>query len=215
MKVFQDLSIGVSDREYEKFFGELDSSLKDGWHRDRDAEENAILNQSDRCRYYHCDSTNDRAAAMVALYRESESNWYVSNIVPSESGQLSYDQYNFVLNDFCDRFVKPIATNLGIKITLTKPEQTLEDWISKESARKLRVYSSSTNRSTIIGHPSDRDSWLAFVYSVHEKREQLGDDMLFRWLTEEERWPEPWASELVGLYSFALDVLRYPERRRS
>ena len=141
-----------------------------------------------------------------------EDGYYVPNIVPLESGNLTYAQYNAILSDFIARIVEPIAPALGFAIDASASHQTLDDWVSADTAIRLRRFSGAANKSTGASHPMDQQRWFDFIIAVHRNKDQLGTDQLARWLNEAEHWHEDTAHDLAGNFETALALLaRYDE----
>ncbi len=131
------------------------------------------------------------------------------NIVPLEPGNLTYAQYNSVLDDFIKRIAGPIVEKPGFEISATEAEQTLEDWISADAALKLRRFPGAANKSTGASHPSDERRWFDFIVSVHRSGDRLYADQLARWLCEADGWSEDTAHRLAGDYEGSLALLKY------
>jgi hypothetical protein len=139
--------------------------------------------------------------------RHATSWLYVSNIVPIGAQQLTVDQYNNILREFETRFAKPAAGLLGVRVELSSAEQSLEDWLSPQSAGLLRAFSRGANKSTGSGHPMDRERWLNFLIALHRSGEDPNIGLIERWLVEEERWRDETTSRLLSEYEFARDLL--------
>lgn len=157
-------------------------------------------------------AADDLRAAGLVLW-SSNDGYYVPNIVPIESGELSIRQYNAILDDFIERIVRPVASLFDYAIDSTSARQDLEDWTSADASKKLRAFSSAANKSTGASHPMDQRRWFDFIIAVHENHSPIGTDHLFRWLHEIEGWEEESAHELAGEYENSLSLLqRYDER---
>ena len=212
MQVFRDLNVLIPEAKASDFFDRLEKMLDDGWSRDLESEGRARQFSEPNFRYFRCSSGPRRESAMLAMYKGESDEWYVSNIVPAEKSRLSHDEYNSILEEFFEKYIKPVSTELGFTHKISDSSQTLEDWIGEDAANKLRVFSRSTNRSTGSSHPMDRERWLAFIYAIYDGGCRLPTDRLLRWLIEEDNWPEEWAHDLVLEYEFALSVLRYQDK---
>ncbi|MFZ0248278.1 hypothetical protein [Candidatus Binatus sp.] len=217
MKVHQELTIGPLTTEQEgDLVDRLQRALSDGWSRNTAREEE--LNRtmvSTKLYCFVCTKHRDREAASLYLARPGDPSTallYVSNIVPTELRELTYDQYNFIVSQFHARFVKPSADSLGIRVELSQPEQTLENWISPKTAKFLRAFSNRANKSTGSSHPKDRERWFDFLIAMHRAREKLDSGLLERWLTEEEKWPEDIAFDLICEFEFSEGLLRRFDR---
>lgn len=211
MKVHQELRIGPLTGDQEtRFVAWVEEHLTEGWARDSAREEE--LNRESATKFYcfACQRTADRAAAKLFVThadRHTTSWLYVSNIVPQEVQQLSFDEYNHILNEFGTRFAKPAADSIGIRVELSSPEQSIGDWLSPESAKRLIAFSRGANKSTGSSHWADRERWYDFLIAVHRSRENPDVGLLQRWLIEEEKWPDDTASDLVSEYEFARGLL--------
>lgn len=211
MKVHQELRIGplIGDQE-DRFISWIGEHLTAGWHRDV-AREEELNRESERKFYcFACEQSPERSAARLFLTladRRATSWLYVSNIVPREVQQLTFDQYNRILNEFEARFAKPAADSIGVRVELSSPEQSIEDWLSPESAKLLTAFSHLANKSTGSAHPMDRERWFDFLIALHRSGENPNVGLLQRWLIEEEQWPDDIAFDLVCEYEFARGLL--------
>lgn len=217
MKVHQELTVGPLTGDQEALFiSWIDDHLTAGWFRDAAREEELNGGLANKFYCFACQPSADRHAATLLLThaeRRTTSWLYVSNIVPQQVQQLTFDQYNHILHDFSARFAKPAADSLGIRVELSSPEQSIEDWLSPESAKLLRTFSSLGNKSTGSSHPMDRDRWYDFLIALHRAGENPNVGLLQRWLREEEHWPDDIAFDLVSEYEFARGLLqRYDPR---
>jgi hypothetical protein len=212
VKVHQELTIGPlsGDQEANLITG-LENRLSNGWSRDNDREEEmrrAIVTSKLYC--FRCNKRNKREAASLCLARPGDPSaglLYVSNIVPTDLRELTYDQYNLILSEFHDRFAKPVGDSMGIRVELSRAEQTLEDWISPEIANLLKLFSHAANKSTGSSHPMDRERWFDFLIAMHRAHERLDTGLLERWLVEEEKWPEDIAIDLICEFEFSEGLL--------
>jgi hypothetical protein len=211
VKVHQELRIGPLTSEQEtELISWIVGHLSAGWSRDTGREDE--LNREAGIRFYcfGCNQNAERAAATLLLVhpaRRTTSWLYVSNIIPKETRELNYDQYNHILREFHDRFVKPAADSLNVSVELTAPEQSVENWLSPESARRLQEFSAAAIKSTGSSHPIDRERWCDFLIAMHRANENPSVSLLKRWLVEEEKWPEEVAFDLVSEIEFARDLL--------
>lgn len=204
MKVFRDLEIDLNATQRDKFLSELEEQLSNGWTRERSKESSEMP-----LFYFVCNKNDQREAALLALVQRNHRKLYISNIVPREKGQLTFDEYNFILNEFHHSFIKPLQDKLNIQVTMSSDQQTLEDWISPESAEKLRRFSALANKSTGSSHPNDKERWFDFIVSIVRKDEKLDTLTLRRWLTEEGGWAPDIADELVIQYERGVALIKY------
>ncbi|MGB7934124.1 MAG: hypothetical protein WCH04_18230 [Gammaproteobacteria bacterium] len=151
MKVFRNLDISINESEREFFVRRVEALLEDGWRRDLSAEEQAAqMVGIDKDYYFACEKSGDRQAALLALVPRDELTLSVVNIVPREVGRLSIDQYNRILKEFYDKYVLPVSRELELHVDITADQQTLENWISSDSADALRTFSATVNKSTAL-----------------------------------------------------------------
>lgn len=206
----------LNSEQAEELISRLEHRLANGWSRNKDREEEmrrAIVTSKLYC--FRCNKRNKREAASLYLARPGEPSadlLYVSNIVPTDLRELTYDQYNFILIEFYDRFAKPVGDSMDIRVELSRAEQTLEDWLSPELANLLKLFSHAANKSTGSSHPMDRKRWFDFLIAMHRAHERLDTGLLERWLVEEEKWPEDIAFDLICEFEFSEGLLRQFDR---
>lgn len=211
MKTFRDVTIRLDAEQKGLFVEEIKGILNDGWIHD--AEEEARLNKFGFGEYvcFACMAKEGRNAALLAFIYRDDSTLYLTNIVPREKTELSYDEYNLIAEEFYNRFVIPVTEKIRIKAELTSDDVNMEDWISKSSMGKLKFFSDVANKSTGSMHPLDQERWFDFLITVHQEHKNLQGAQLKRWLLEVEHWPEDMAHELTVQYEFAMDLLDFKE----
>ncbi|MER8747417.1 hypothetical protein NKH54_30825 [Mesorhizobium sp. M1004] len=150
----------------------------------------------------------DHPSAGLTLWGNNE-GYYVPNIVPLESGSLTFTQYNTILKDFIARVAAPVVNKFGYEITTTEGQQSPDTWLSSNTALMLRRFSSAANKSTGASHPSDEQRWFDFLVAVHRSRDKLGADMLARWLHEADGWDIDSAHKLAGDFEKSLALLDF------
>ncbi len=214
MDVYRELQISGDPSELPSLVGSIESSLANGWVRDKQAELRAKdpVNGNGRRFCFSCEKTRERRAALLVLSEKSPGVLYVPNIIPTDGDRLSRGEYNRIIEEFCDRFVRPLAENSGVTVDMTGAQADLETWLSPTAAEKLRRFSAMANKSTGSSHPSDQERWLDFIVTTFREGGKLDESLLRRWLLESERWPEEIASDLTSEYQFGLDLLRYAHR---
>jgi hypothetical protein len=135
--------------------------------------------------------------------------------VPCHQHQLSYQEYNAILEEFSERLLRPHSERVGLRVELTETQADLDDWLSAEAAERLRRFSACANKSTGASHASDRERWNDFVVAAHRDRSSLSASTLRRWLIEVEGWPPEVASQLAIEYNYGRELLAFSEGRRS
>jgi hypothetical protein len=211
VKVHQELRIGplTSDQET-GFISWIAEHPTDKWSRDLAREDE--LNREPGAKFYcfACEEMPEIPAATLLLIhpaRRATSWLYASNIIPRSVRELTIDQYNLILRDFHDRLVKPGAKVIGVPVELSPSDQSIEDWLSPESAKLLKAFSHGANKSTGSSHPMDRQRWCDFLIALHRAGEILDEGLLERWLVEEEKWPDDVALDLICEYEFGRYLL--------
>lgn len=211
MKIFRDLFIHITGEQTDSFIEKIDGILDDGWIHDTEAEKESEEFAEYDFIYFSCTAKDNRNSALLAFARKDEEVLYVSNIVPKDKPELSCDEYNCILEEFCNRFIVPVSEELKIKVDLTTNDENMEDWISEAYFKKLRLFSVAANKSTGSAHPLDQKRWLDFLVSVHHEHRNLHSSQLQRWLVEVENWPEDVAVDLSIEYQFAMNLLDFKE----
>jgi hypothetical protein len=216
MKVFRDLFVRGEPERIVTAVEEIDRSLTGGWFRDREDERRlaAVPGLGEKLACFGCFDEEDRPGATVILTPKGPGVLYASNVLPRSRRQLDHDQYNRVLGEFYERFVKPAADKAGVEAELTDTEADLEKWLSPAAAEKLRRFSACANKGTGGAHPLDRERWNDFVVAAHRDGGSLDASTLRRWLVEVEDWPPELADLLAVEYGYGRELLSFEESRR-
>ncbi len=150
--------------------------------------------------------------ANVFLYTKHNSKYRVTNIVPTEKDRLDYDEYNEVLDKCVAECIHPYANKYGLKVELTSGRANLEDYMSDESAKKLKLFSVAANKSTGSSHPNDSERWNDFLCQVFVEGSHNVTTILGKWLSNQ-GWDEEQTEKLVCECEFALELLAYYRER--
>lgn len=212
MKVFRELTFESTPDNLLAFVQCIESSLTDGWRRDlvRESErltENDYVGTTRFDRVFHCSSSAQRVAAHLWIVARTEDSLFVSNIVPVEVDQLTYDQYNAILEQFYDRFAKKAATENNVVAHLGPSEWSPEENLPETVARTLQNFCAMARRYSGLAHPADEERWQNFIIAAHESNCDLDGSTLGRWLREDEHWPEVFVNKLVGEYETGRTLL--------
>ena len=216
MKVFRDLFLRGDPERLLATMDEVERLLSDGWSRDAEAERTlrAMALRGGLTYCFACERREHRPAAAVFLTQKEEGLFYVPNVVPRDRRELSHDEYNGLVAEFCDRFVRPAADRTGVHVELTDTQADLSRWLSPAAAQKLLAFSRAANRSTGSSHPSDQDRWMDFIVAAHRDGSRLDAHTLRRWLTVVDSWPPEVAQRLALEYEFGKEVLAFSEGHR-
>ena len=210
MKVFRNLYLRGSNDQIIAMIEAVAGSLTNGWTRSHGAE--ARVRSSGQVWYCFVSPKKVGRPACELFITDKESDiWYVPNIVPVPTYQLSFDEYNSIIEEFCTEFVIPNARQFGVTFDLTEPLRQPEDWISCDAAQKLRNFSATANRLVGAGLSKDREKWLDFVLTVYRDGRQLDPEDLKRYLVEDEGWAEEVADRLASEFDFGTKMLTFAE----
>jgi hypothetical protein len=217
MEVFRELIICGEAKKLDETMTLAERSLTAGWSRDRQIEERlqrlGPRKAVDYC--FTCTKEGQRPAANLFFTDKGPETLYVSNIVPRSQHKLAYGQYNALLEEFYQRFIRPAADQTGAKAELTGDQADLDRWLSRATAEKLRGFSRGANRGTGSSHPSDRERWNDFVLAAHREGSSLDASTLRRWLIEIEGWAPEVADQLAIEYEYGRELLAFAGRRVS
>jgi hypothetical protein len=214
MKVFRELELRGAQAKLSQLVETIEGLLADGWMRDFDQESKVSPAATSEMYCFSCTKNLGREAASLWLAYRDQNTLYVSNIIPTETKRLDFDQYNSVLREFYDKFAQVAAEQIGMDHQLTPATKQIEDWVSEETATKLKVFSASANKSTGSSHPLDEQRWFGFLIAAHSEATTLDAGKLRRWLIEDEGWPEDVAYDLSVEYEFARSLLAFYDENR-
>jgi hypothetical protein len=214
MKVFRDLKIEGSPDKLQKVLQQVIEAIANNpdssWRRDEEAEAkiNSVPKFDSKLYCFSCSESEKRRESNLWLSHALEENRLsVSNILPQKIKELSYDEYNYILEEFSDRFLIPATKNLEVEVTLTEAEIDLKKLIEPEAVELLHRFSEADNKLGKVYLPLSKKDWYLFIVKSHKNKAQLNAEILERWLEEEEGWSEDIASNLVEEYQFARNLL--------
>lgn len=211
MKTFRDLYIHLNGVDLEAFSNELERQSKAPWMRRKDKEEELRdVGGTPIC----FEASKNPLVAPAALFifpKEGDTLW-VSNIVPTEESELTYDQYNFALENFYENIVLPAIKGSSITADLTSNKISVGSVAGDEVEKALLRFSNLANKSTGSSHPLDRKRWFEFLILANETGSNLYADLIIRSLVEL-GWSEEKAIDLGIQFEFAEDLLAYMQER--
>lgn len=209
MRVFRDLYIRLNGAKIEDLIEQFTARTGDHWNRALDREKDAGSMGEKAFSFEHT-AGDGLERAGLSLFQKEGDTWYVPNIIPLDSGQLSHDQYNKILENFLDTIVRPSIEGLPITAELTGDVVILKDVVGEDVAALLHKFSVLANKSTGSSHPCDRNRWFDFLITVQKKRISLDTDLLINSLMED-GWSEDRAHDLAIEFEFAIGLLDYKE----
>lgn len=207
MKTFRDLYIHLNGVDLEIFSNDLERQSKAPWRRRKDKEED-LGGTGDKPICFESSKGSSVAPAALFLFPKNQETWWVSNIVPTEKSELTYDEYNAALENFFENIVRPAIEETPVTAELTSNEITIGSLAGVEAEKALVRFSNAANKSTGSSHPLDRKRWFEFLILVHEAKADLHADLIIRALVEL-GWSEERAIELGLQFEFAEDLLSY------
>jgi len=214
MKEYRDLTISGTREQLLATVVEIETALNDGWQRNKQREEETRprtgLTPDQLIFCFTCTPTISRKGALLALMSNPEDNLRLTNIVPDELGQLTYDEFNYILEEFLQKFARPAAAKTGVTIETSSGVVTIDDWFSPETAEKLRHFLKLSNGSR--SRPDDDERWMAFLVSAHREDAKVHGDQLRRWLEEDARCKEYRAENLASDYERSREILSFEEQ---
>jgi hypothetical protein len=216
LREFRDLEFTGAPAALAMLGDKLEAALPaDRWERQKGKEKDWPPSHIEGTGFVFSRRADTLPGASVFVLVEG-SKGRVSNIVPDKYGNLSFDEYNGILDDFLMHGAKPVAQALGVGIKTTAADRPLTDWLSVAAAKKLMSFSVAANKSSGASHPLDNRRWLEFLIQAHQDGTTLEAGTLRRWLIEIERWPEEQADGLAAQYDFSQDLLKlFSESQRS
>lgn len=207
MKVFQDLFIRGEPEAFLRTLEEIEKLLNKGWSRDFGKEWSLDESSDGKWYIFYCPKSDDRPEATLYFTENKPREWHVANIVPKKQSELTFDQYNRILQEFTDIYLRPAALITGVEIILTNPEISIGDFLNHDAVDALSRFSKLANRSML--HPLDEKRWYEFIVIAYKSNARLDSFTLQRWLIEEEKWPEDKASKLSIEYEKAIALLKF------
>lgn len=208
INVFQDLVLSGPDAGRDALATALQHETASPWRYDAEGSANAERNAlGDKGILIFERSAADKLPAARLVLWPQDGGYYVPNVTPVQSGELTISEYNAVLADFAEAVAKPMARRFGFTVSMTSANQNLDDWLTPEAAVALRRFSGAANKSTGASHPMDERRWFDFIIAVHRTGKRISSDYLARWLHEVEGWDERSAHNLAAEFERGIALL--------
>jgi hypothetical protein len=214
LELFQDMTILAPAARRQELRAALVAAATPPWAADLSGSAEIMRNSApsgDVVVFRH-EAGTDYPAARLTLW-ETADGYKVSNVVPEAYGQLTISQYNAILNAFIAEVAAPTTETLGLAVKTTKAHQSIDDLLSPDAASKLKRFSGAANKSTGASHPLDEKRWFDFIIAVHHADENMGADLLARWLHEVGGWDEESAHNLASDFEKALGLLAQYDKK--
>lgn len=145
----------------------------------------------------------------------------IANIISDKYFSLGKERYNEVITAFFNEFLK--EEFLGtLKVNMSKPNQSLEELVNKETAAALIKWEALCNHGDGgLCHQFDRERWFDFVITAVRTLSPIDLDILEQWLVEEKNWPTSGNEEddrterLLLDFEYGKDLIEYYEKRNN
>jgi len=206
MKKFRDIFIHLDHLNEQEVFDEITKSCNDIWERAYEKEKNMHL-LSKKGYYFEHKEKDFLPAAGLAILNKESNIWYVPNIIPLKKGNLSYEEYNNLAENFTKTILQEAKKKYNFKIELTSDSITSEEILGEMPAKLLSNFSNLANKSTGSSHPSDQKRWFDFIYSIGISEEVYADQV--EKILIEQGWSEDYAAELALEFEFAQALLSH------
>lgn len=209
IKTFKTCKFDLNGLDADEFIDNITNCLPSDWERDREREEN-IKPAATGVGTYYCftiieGNKLEMPVSTVYLISRSGQDLKVANITSSVVSELGVDRYNVILSGFYD-IVRVL--NSKVDVHLSSGQEDLEDWLSPESAEKLKRFSNSANKAGL--HPSDNERWFDFVISTVEKDDdRFTSYELKLWLKKEGWYDDEVVMKLGESFDNGQDLLKY------
>lgn len=207
MKTFKDVYIKVGEAGIVDYIKDVTAGLEQPWKRAYENEENSkYLGEVAFCFQREGDSA--LPAAGLSIFQKGGNTWYIPNVVPIESGQLSYEEYNEIITEFYNSCLVPTSKKRDIAVDISTGELDDEDIVGESSAKLLKAFSSCANKSTGSSHPLDRKRWFTFLVEASKSQDEIDTGDLKR-LLQQQGWSEELALDLVIEFEFGRELIKH------
>lgn len=188
MKTFKEYKILAAHSELKELLKKIISALPGNWaYKEEFVKEYAqnVTKEIEEIGCFESPEINKRKALVWFVIWDSSLS--VVNIIPSESGSFSYDEYNAFLDLFIEECVhKHITPKMSVSATLGQLD--IEKLAGEETFKALVKWEACCNHSTGNTHPMDFERWADFISTAVKFNSKLTVEDLERWLVEVKGW---------------------------
>jgi len=213
MKTYGKLSIDMRGRSLE--FGDLAEAVATGgWTRDH-SKEGVLRSGGGVWFVFALRGHQTLPHAFLSITQElgkATGIFFVPNVISPDRGQLSYDEYNQILESFVTSVLAPLKDQKAIDYDLNVMDIDFATLLPPPVYDRLCRFA-RTAKFMGITHPADRERWMDFLVMSDKENAELHSDTLARWLVEVEGWEKEQASRLAEEYGFGRELLQ--RRRRA
>jgi len=215
LQVFQDFHLNVTPEQRTALRQAIMSALSEPWSHTLEAEQTMtkFSGTDDDVMVFQKKESKDSPAANLFLWSTAD-GYKITNIVPTDTNSLDYADYNAIVQNFATKIAIPVAQRIGFKYELSAPFISIDDLVSNNTVKSLRLFSNAANKSTGSTHPRDRGRWVEFLISAFHDEKKLNASDLSRWLHECDGWPEDEAHELASQFELGIEILEAYEQKK-
>lgn len=209
MKSYGELTITLRDCSVQQFGDLAEKETAGGWTRDRSKDVEMNRTSSDGAWFTFVLRGHEiLPSAYLFITQEKTANvLYVPNVISPARDQLTYDEYNQVLQSFATHILTPLKNRGILSFELRGFEIDLSAEIPVHVFDRLRRFSALANKRTGSSHPLDQERWMDFLIASDQAGVRLSSHTLRRWLVEIEGWDSDQASRLAEEYEFGRGLL--------
>jgi hypothetical protein len=210
MKTFRKLSITLNGSEPETLIKKLETQCSQYWFHNVEQDRHLDGGATVYCFAYS--ENADKPPARLYFMEKQQGIFSVTNILPTEKYELSYDEYNALVLSFHEELVMPAVRDTSLQVEITQAEIKLEDFVPKDVADSLQAFSLKADKYSGYLMPSDEQRWFQFITYSHCKK-PLPTNILEKAL-EEEGWESSMALSLAEKYETDLNLLAYYDTQK-
>lgn len=122
MKRFRELTVIGPPEALESLVETIEAQLRDGWHRNREREDQIQRLFVSWVFWFECRSNAERPAVALMMSLDGR-RLSVADIFPRDIGELTVRQYNSILVEFYLRFLQEAAFERNLLVELSSDER--------------------------------------------------------------------------------------------
>lgn len=197
MKIYQDLLLlkGFKEKEKLDFLKKVKETLPANWIFQKTLIENYEKNSGLSAKNILVVLSPEIKSKKANIWlRATENAIEVINIVPVNSKELSFDEYNTILNEFLDNCILSVQGYENIPVEMSLDDISLQEILPSNVYQLLCQWEIGCNKDTGNTHPIDEERWLEFLISLHKAFGSQFDypkenfiEIFKRWLLEEKK----------------------------
>jgi hypothetical protein len=136
IELYKQLEILVDLPGFESLKAELVASVRPPWAYNGDRQFTAPRGGK-LVSFRYC---NGKYPEVELFLSWSDGTASIPNIVPKDLGRLSMAQYNAVLDDFNNRYIKAAAQRLQLHETVTTAFRDMAEWVGPEAMSLSQIW---------------------------------------------------------------------------